>query len=176
MFRFHCKSCGQWHEGMPTLAAEAPLFYYGVPEGEREARCQLGSDTCIVDGEHFFIRGCLEIPVHRETNPFIWGVWVSLSKVNFDRFVACFEGEKRSHIGPFFGWLSAGLLGYPDTENLKMRAHLRDGGIRPVIELEPTDHPLAVEQRDGITADRVAEIVAEHEQRGRHFASGTEEV
>jgi hypothetical protein len=47
---------------------------------------------------------------------------------------------------------------YPDTLNLKTMVHLRDGGIRPFVELEPTEHPLAVEQRTGITHDRVAEI------------------
>lgn len=29
-----------------------------------------------------------------------------------------------------------------------------------LVELEPTDHPLAVEQRDGITSERVAEVNA----------------
>ena len=46
---------------------------------------------------------------------------------------------------------------------MKTRVHLRDDGARPYIELEPTDHPLAVEQRNGITADRVAEIYAYYE-------------
>jgi hypothetical protein len=32
------------------------------------------------------------------------------------------------------------------------------GPVRPRIELEPTDHPLAVEQREGISAARLAEI------------------
>ena len=49
---------------------------------------------------------------------------------------------------------------YPETMNLKTRVHLRDQGIRPFIELEPTDHPLAVEQRQGISVARVAEIYA----------------
>ncbi|SFF35346.1 hypothetical protein SAMN05421541_109131 [Actinoplanes philippinensis] len=31
-------------------------------------------------------------------------------------------------------------------------------GRRPLIELEPSDHPLAVEQRTGITLDRVRQI------------------
>jgi hypothetical protein len=44
--------------------------------------------------------------------------------------------------------------------NLKTRVHLRDGFIRPFIELEPTDHPLAVEQREGISVERVAELYA----------------
>src|SRR5579862_5479566 len=34
----------------------------------------------------------------------------------------------------------------------------REVGRRPRIELEPTDHPLAVEQRNGITWERVQQI------------------
>jgi hypothetical protein len=30
--------------------------------------------------------------------------------------------------------------------------------VRPYIELEPTEHPLAVEQRRGMTVERMAEI------------------
>lgn len=45
------------------------------------------------------------------------------------------------------------------TENLKTRVHLRDNGVRPYIELEPTNHPLAVEQRPGIAVERVAEFM-----------------
>jgi hypothetical protein len=41
---------------------------------------------------------------------------------------------------------------------LKTKVHLRDKGIRPYIELEPTDHPLAIEQQEGITKERIAEI------------------
>ncbi len=36
--------------------------------------------------------------------------------------------------------------------------HTRPVGARPLIELEPTDHPLAVEQRDGISWDRIQQI------------------
>jgi hypothetical protein len=145
---------------MPALDAPAPLSYYVVPEAEREWRCALSSDDCVIDEEFFFIRGCLEIPVEGESDPFSWGVWVSLSRASYEQWVACFEHEQRSHVGPFFGWLNAGLKGYPDTVNLKTRVHLRDGLIRPFIELEPTDHPLAVEQRDGITVARVAGLYA----------------
>jgi hypothetical protein len=166
MFRFKCSSCDEWHEGMPTFGAQAPLYFYSVPAEERDERCTLTSDTCVVDREHFFVRGCLDIRVHGASEPFSWGVWVSLSKANFDLFIACFDEPKRSHVGPFLGWLSAALPLYPSTENLKTHVHLQDDGIRPFIELEPTDHPLAVEQRNGITADRVAEIYAyfEHGQ------------
>lgn len=163
MFRFKCTCCNEWHEGMPTYAADAPLFLYGIPEEERKHRCVLQSDTCVVDDRLYFVRGCIEIPVDGANEPFVWGVWVSLSAQSFEDFVACLDTRKRAHIGPFFGWLSAELPLYPSTENLKTPVHLRDDGIRPHIELEPTDHPLAVEQRNGITVDRVAEIYAYYE-------------
>jgi hypothetical protein len=144
---------------MPTFAADAPLYFYTIPPEERARRCVLDSDTCVVDA-FFFIRGCLDIPVIGEKECFSWGVWVSISRENFGTFTDCFDRAKRAHIGPFFGWLSAALPLYPDTVSLKTRAHLRDDGIRPYIELAPTDHPLAVEQRNGIPVSRVAEIYA----------------
>jgi hypothetical protein len=146
---------------MPSFGAAAPLSYYVVPEEEREARCDLGSDDCVIDEELFFVRGCIEIPVRGEAEPFSWGVWVSLSEESFKQWVACFDSKKRSHIGPFFGWLNASLKPYPDTVSLKTQVHLRDDGIRPYIELEPTDHPLSVEQRCGISVSRVADIYAQ---------------
>jgi len=145
---------------MPAFGADAPLSYYDVPAAERAERCQLGTDDCIVDGEHYLVRGCLEIPVTGEAEPFSWGVWVSLSEASYRQWKACFHEPVRSHIGPFFGWLDAYLAPYPDTMNLKTRVHLRDHGIRPFIELEPTDHPLAVEQGHGISSARVAELYA----------------
>lgn len=41
--------------------------------------------------------------------------------------------------------------------------------MRPLIGLDPADHPLAAEQRAGMTIERVAEIVAHLEEgpRGR---------
>jgi hypothetical protein len=33
--------------------------------------------------------------------------------------------------------------------------HTQPAGRKPLIELEPADHPLAVEQRNGITWQRV---------------------
>jgi hypothetical protein len=106
------------------------------------------------------VRGCIEIPVHGADEPFVWGVWVSLSESSFKAWKDTYSLKLRSHIGPFFGWLSAAIQPYPDTINLKTRVHLRDDGIRPFIELEPTDHPLAIEQCEGISPARVAEMYA----------------
>ena len=168
VFSFRCASCDEIHEGMPTFGASAPLSYYEIPEGERATRCVLGSDDCVIDDKWFFVRGCLEILVIGEADPFVWGVWVSLSEQSYVEWAKHYDEVSRAHIGPYFGWLSAWISPYPDTVNLKAMVHIRDNGIRPYIELEPTDHPLAIEQRAGISVQRVAELYAlmMHPERG----------
>ncbi|MCW1776825.1 DUF2199 domain-containing protein [Pantoea ananatis] len=87
------------------------------------------------------------MPAHGHAEPFSWGVWVSLSEASYLQWVHCFDQPQRAHVGPFFGWLNTRLSPYPETAGLKTQVHLRNDGIRPWIELEPTAHPLAVEQR-----------------------------
>jgi hypothetical protein len=160
-FEFTCATCGEIHLGMPSFGAEAPLSYFDIPENTRKTRCVLESDSCVIDNTSYFVYGLIEIPVHGEEDAFAWGVWVSLSESSFQQWRDCFHSKNRSQIGPFFGWLNAWLSPYPRTVNLKARIHLRDDGVRPYIELEPTDHPLAIEQRLGISVERVAEIYAQ---------------
>lgn len=46
------------------------------------------------------------------------------------------------------------------SRNIKFKTnvHIREVGTAPYVELEPTEHPLAIEQRNGITLERVKEI------------------
>lgn len=157
-FSYTCRTCGEVHEGMPALSADAPLYFYSVPPAERDTRCDLTTDTCIVDDEFYFLRGNIEIPVLGRDEKFTWGVWVSISFDNFKLLMNHWDDEGRTDLEPFFGWLSADLRCYPDTENLRALAHLQVPPWRPNIVLEPTDHPLAVEQRNGISEVRLAEI------------------
>ena len=46
----------------------------------------------------------------------------------------------------------------PTTLSLETHVHTQPVGARPLVELEHTDHPLAVEQRTGITVARVQQI------------------
>ncbi len=120
---------------------------------------QLGSDQCVIKNKHFFIRGLIRLPVLDADQDFEWGVWVSLSRDNFERASGLWETEGREAEPPYFGWLSSELRPYePSTLNLKTNVHTQPVGLRPLVELEPTDHPLAVEQREGITLARVQEF------------------
>ena len=145
---------------MPSFGADAPRSYYAVPEAERASRCELGSDYCAIDLASFFVRGCLEIPVRGADEPLVWGVWASLSMPDFKTWMMTYEEPLRSHLGPLPGLLSVWFRPYPEAVDLRAWVNLRDHRTRPLIELEPSDHPLALEQHNGISIDRLAEIYA----------------
>ena len=154
---YRCHTCGKVHDDMPGIGFDYPDYYFGVSEDERDVRVHLSTDTCIIDSEDFFIRGLIEIPIHDYPQSFGLGVWVSQKKENFYTYL---ENSDSDEIGPFFGWLSNNVSFYAETTlNLKTMAHFRIGGLRPRIELAPTGHPLAVDQRDGITLEKAWEIV-----------------
>jgi hypothetical protein len=155
---FLCSRCGQTHDLPMSFAFEAPVYWYGIPKDERSRRAVLDEELCAIDGEHFFTKGRICLPVNDNPDQFEWVVWVSLSEANFKGVVAKWEQPKRETEPPYFGWLSSEIPGYPSILNLKTNVHTRPLGERPIIELEPTDHPLALEQRTGISLVRVREI------------------
>ena len=157
-----CTCCGQTHEGMPDLAFDRPAYANDVPDNERGKRVQLNSDLCVVDDEYYFVRGVIEVPIHGQDEKLGIGAWVSQKFENFNVYSENFDTPE---IGPFFGWLSNDFVfGGERTLSLKAMAHFRGQGLRPRIELEPTAHPLAIAQRDGITLDEAWSFV--HETRG----------
>jgi hypothetical protein len=158
-----CSRCGRVHEGLPhDWGFDAPVYWYALSPDERSTRGKLSEDLCVIrdeEGEHFFIRGILPIPVRTSDEEFRYGVWASLSEKSFRRVVELWNDPKRTEEPPYFGWLSNSIAGYPETLSLKTNVHTRDLNLRPTIELQPTDHPLAVEQREGITPERLQELV-----------------
>ncbi|MFG2340947.1 DUF2199 domain-containing protein [Streptomyces yangpuensis] len=142
-----------------NYTAEAPAVW--DPAFAEADDCLLSSDQCVIRGQHYFVKGRIEIPVIGSGEMFSWGVWVSLSRESFSRAVELWDTPGREAEKPSFGWLTTDLPVYPTTTRyLKTHVHTRPVGERPFVELEPTDHPLAVEQRTGITLERVREIAA----------------
>jgi hypothetical protein len=140
---------------------DAPDSWSSIPPNERKRRTELNSDQCVIDKIHFFVRGLVEIPVLDGEGPFAWGVWVSLSKANFDRATDLWHEPNRINEPAYFGWFCNSIPGYPETLHSKTAVHSRAVGLRPYIELEETDHPLALEQRTGITTARIQQIAGQ---------------
>jgi hypothetical protein len=182
--RFHdtswiCPCCGSAHSGVFDLACSKPDFWQGSEEQKPNSEVLYSSniltqDFCILDSQHFFVRCVLPLPIIGATDQhFGYGVWSTLSEKNFKLYVDTFDSGQQGDLGPWFGWFSNQLKGYPDTRNLKCQVHPRAERKRPWIELEDTAHPLAMEQQQGITFDRLLEIYALHDHDMRDSLSST---
>lgn len=163
-----CVACGETHQGLIDLVCGKPAQW---PGGEDKAPNSaldlsgnfLSEDFCVLEGQHFFVRAVLELPIRGSGRQRLgFGVWTTLSRENFERYIETFDSGDQDELGPWFGWFSDRLEGYPDTLNLKCQVHPASGRQRPRLTLEPTSHPLAVEQQSGITFDRLLEIYAIH--------------
>jgi hypothetical protein len=170
--RWKCGSCDQWHHG-PCLDFGVSNPYYWSREYEKGVRWNilpsgalekygktfLDEDYCTIDDEYFFVRGLIQLPIIGTAQSLCWGVWGSLSRTNFETLLSADKDPARVDLPPMFSWLSSQISDYPDTLNLKMYAHNRNSGARPLFRLEPTDHPLSREYHHGITPERVKEIM-----------------
>ena len=154
-----CSQCGEAHDDLPlSYAAEAPELYASIPEAERDMRTELTSDMCIIDQQYYFVLGRVCIPIHGSPDPFVWLVWVSLSQPNFERTLALWESPGRESEPPYFGWLSTQLPVYSSTLNLPTSVQTMPVGERPTIIVGDEEHPLAQEQRQGMSPSRLQAI------------------
>lgn len=159
MASWSCSKCGEVHDSVPdSYVVDAPWPWFIAPPGSRTHPSLLSGDECILNGKDFFVSGCLEIPIIGRETPFVWGIWVSLSRAKFERQRTLVSDPSRVNELAYFGWLSSRIQIYPDTLLLKTHVHSRPVGMKPYIELEPTEHPLAVEQRNGISEERFQQI------------------
>lgn len=152
---YRCRRCGEWHDELPfTYHAAAPAYWSS--ERAADPGSVLGEEQCVIEPDQFFVRGLVPLPVTDDERDFEWGAWASLSQDSFERMSAVWEQPGRERERPVFGWLATELSVYvPSTSNLKTIVHTQPVGLRPLIELEPTEHPLAVDQREGVSLARV---------------------
>ncbi len=155
---FTCRICGQQHPLPLSYSIKAPLAAKAIPEEELESRVVLNVEQCVIDNREFFLRGRVPIPIHGREQPFIWGVWVEISPKNFLRTFEMWNTPGREAEPPFDGYLNSEITPYGSTFNLLVDVRTQAVGMRPHFMVRDPEHPLAIEQRDGISMDRVQEI------------------
>lgn len=162
IFAFKCSCCGDIHEGSPSIAFRAPDHYACLSEEQKASIGKLSSDFCTVThekGTDYFVRAVLEVPIHGIEEPFLWGVWVSLSEKSFQRYCETYvdpvEGEG------FFGWVSNRINVYPYPSSRPADVVVQLGNQRPKVILhkgDPEDDQLVMDQTEGISVARAQEL------------------
>jgi hypothetical protein len=159
MADYTCSCCGEVHAAWPDWHFAAPAAVGAVPPDEREARVDLTSDGCTIDGREFYAKGLLSLPVQGGGQPLTFGVWVSLAGPDFDAYAELFGREDRAAGAAFLGWLGNDVPGFEAEAPLAVRLHVREYPLRPWVEPAPDDHPLAAAYRTGVPrAEAVARV------------------
>lgn len=153
---FQCTTCGETHDGLPDLTFLSPDLYHALSRAERAGRAWITTDLCRVD-DHHFIRCTLDIPIVGHKECLCFGLWLSASEKNFERYRELFDDDDPPR-ERYVGYISNEIPGYRGTRGLVGAATLQPHNRRPTVELEPTDHPFAVAQREGVTLDEAVRL------------------
>jgi len=100
-----CSQCGKVHPLADSeLAIGLPDAIFALSKEERSGRCQIHTDVCVLDGERFFLRGLLPLPVHGRAQAYRVGVWAEISIEVFRRIHALWNDPAQSECS----WVACG--------------------------------------------------------------------
>jgi hypothetical protein len=158
---YHCPVCGEHHAPLPlSFSAKAPAAVSAIALAERDSRVQITADQCVIDQRRYFLRGRILVPLHEVPEPFIWGVWAEIGAADFYRAHQQWTVAGRETEPAFPGELATEIPFYAGTLRLRLEVQTQPVGQRPQITLADALHPLAAEQREGMSLDRVKGIAA----------------
>jgi hypothetical protein len=157
---FACSVCGERHDVLPLkYSVNAPQAVMAIPASEIDQRVVITADQCVIDNSSFYLRGRLLVPVHElEDAPFVWGIWAEVSPKAFLRANEIWHTEGREQEPPFTGWMNTDLFLFGNTLNLEVDVHTQAVGQRPLFTVRDPNHPLARQQREGITIEEIQDI------------------
>jgi len=161
-FGWTCRCCGERFDTLPTdYHFEGPVGFLGMTEEER-SRVTKTDDICVVSKDEMYVKGLLQIPILETDLTLNYGVWCSISEATL-RYICDHEHQEYPEDDPpRFGWLYNWPDGYMPSDHIKCKLIFRNQNLRPLVMLEPTDYPLAVEQREGVSIQHVQQLAAKY--------------
>jgi hypothetical protein len=162
---WRCSCCDELHHGLMDMASRAPDPWPHDKSYEPNSALRLegdflSEDFCVLEGKYFFVRSVLEIPVHGLQAPWGFGCWSTLSRTNFDKYVAGFDSGEYEDDGPWFGWLSNHLkIYFEDADPIGVDVFPQPDRQRPLLIVQDDTHPLGIAQREGITPEAMLRLL-----------------
>jgi hypothetical protein len=161
---FTCDVCGEKHAGVTRdirMGLPQPIFL--LDEDERDRRAHVEEDFAVLRGENgdrYFVRALLELPIDGEDGYFGYGAWIEVDEADAVALGELWNDEQGEGASPFSGTLANELSPYAFTEGLPVQIRLRDVQLLPLVELEDANHELVRAQRHGISGHRAHELAA----------------
>lgn len=129
----------------------------GLTEEERGEHVHENSDLCVLNGERFFIRAVLPLPVASLERPYNIGLWVELERPAFLRVCELWSEPGQANEPPFSVAIANAIPSLTSTLGLPAMLQLTGPTTRPQVQVEPGEHRIYHEQVKGIDGHRVYE-------------------
>ena len=141
-----------------------PIEVMDIPENERPERVWLDADICAIDDRQFFVKGLLDIPIQGVKEPLSWGLWVTQTEKELNAYEDALGTDRAGVVTQ--GQITVTMPGYSDLDqngkNYRLDCELigQRSGLRPTINLLPSEHILFRDHKFGISWARAIELVA----------------
>ncbi|WP_439695719.1 DUF2199 domain-containing protein [Mucilaginibacter sp. AW1-7] len=157
--QFTCSCCGKVYSEIPLcFDSDYPAYYFNVPENEVKERVEMAENLCVIDN-YYFHKGELMIPINDHPKDLIFNVWLTITKENFEIRNTLWNDPERLKQEPYFGFLHNIVPTYDNTLGIKALACENNVGFTPDIVVVEENHPLRIDQLNGITLHEAVEKV-----------------
>ena len=151
-----CAVCGQDHpDDAIELTYVQPDAIVGLSAAQREARVQENPDLVVLDGNRYFVRAALPIPVRGRRRGYNVGVWAELDKASFQRVIERWEDPAQANEPAMPGKLANSIRSQSGTLGLDVALRLTGPTTRPSVHVVSELHPLHAEQAAGVSVHRL---------------------
>ena len=147
-----CQTCGSEHSEWPSdIGFQRPDVVWKLEFADQNARVKANNDVCILDDSRHFLRGVLYVPVHGTSQPWGIGIWVEVSKQDFDRYCDLFNADA-SKEPRFPGIVSNALRAFPEALSSMVEVQLGRAADRPSLFYDvSSETDLAQAQNAGLS-------------------------
>ena len=153
-----CAVCGTRHdEELLELSYKRPDPVVELSQEERMLDVFENDDVCVVNDDRYFLRVTLPIPVNGRTEGYQIGVWVEVSRDEFQRVGDLWSEPGQAAEPPMKATLANEIRHHAGSFGLPVLLQLTGPKTRPQVFVVDATHPLGVEQRRGITPHRASE-------------------
>ncbi len=150
-----CSSCGKEHAGLPTdWGFKLPDVVFSLSYLDKYRRSRSNADLCTLDESRYFLRGLLPVPLSGQDDEFSWGIWVEIDKPIHDLYLSHYNDDLSGE-HPALGFIANAIPAFSGLGSEPVEIRFSDAKSRPSFYLLPSSaHPLAAEQRSGISPHR----------------------